>query len=187
VCSIGCVSEWVVLLHVAVSFWFVAGLLGRSVTLARARSANDLSTLVELVDLSGRFERLMVIPGSIAVVVAGLLAAWAEGQPLAGADDWWLLTSLILFVAMGVLVPTVFLPHGKVFEVALEDAKQRSRSKQAARVGEIVGSRHVPSLRQPAPSGDAGPTPVRPTASDGSHRAVYERTPVRKRDPRSRV
>ena len=80
-------SEWVVLLHVAVSFWFVAGLLGRNVTMARARSANDLSTLVELVDLSGRFERLMVIPGSFAVVVAGLLAAWAEGQPLAGADD----------------------------------------------------------------------------------------------------
>jgi len=52
-------SEWVVLLHVAVSFWFVAGLLGRNVTMARARSANELSTLVELVDLSGRFERLM--------------------------------------------------------------------------------------------------------------------------------
>lgn len=72
-------SEWVVLLHVAVSFWFVAGLLGRNVTMARARSANDLSTLVELVDLSGRFERLMVIPGSFGVVVAGLLAAWANG------------------------------------------------------------------------------------------------------------
>jgi hypothetical protein len=119
------VSEWVVLLHVAVSFWFVAGLLGRNVTMARARSANDVSTLVEPADPSGRFERLMVIPGSFAVLIAGLLAAWAEGQPLAGSDDWWLLTSLILFVAIGVLVPTVFLPHGKVFEVALEDAKQR--------------------------------------------------------------
>lgn len=118
-------SEWVVLLHVAVAFWFVAGLLGRNVTMARARSANDLSTLVELVDLSGRFERLMVIPGSFGVLVLGLLAAWAEGQPLAGTDDWWLLTSLILFVGLGVLVPTVFLPRGKVFEGALEQARQR--------------------------------------------------------------
>ena len=118
-------SEWVVLLHVAVAFWFVAGLLGRNVTMARARSANDLSTLVELVDLSGRFERLMVIPGSFGVLVLGLLAAWAEGQPLAGTDDWWLLTSLILFVGLGVLVPTVFLPHGKVFDAALEDAERR--------------------------------------------------------------
>ena len=118
-------SEWVVLLHVAVAFWFVAGLLGRNVTMSRARSANDLSTLVELVDLSGRFEGLMVIPGSFGVVVLGLLAAWAEGQPLAGTDDWWLLTSLILFVGLGVLVPTVFLPRGKVFEGALEQARQR--------------------------------------------------------------
>jgi hypothetical protein len=54
-----------------------------------------------------------------------LLAAWAQGQPLAGADHWWLVTSLILFVAVGVLAPTVFLPHGKIFESALEDAKQR--------------------------------------------------------------
>ena len=76
-------------------------------------------------DLSGRFERLMVIPGSFAVLVAGLLAAWSEGQPLAGTDDWWLFTSLILFVAIGLLVPTVFLPHGKVFEASLEDAKRR--------------------------------------------------------------
>jgi Predicted integral membrane protein (DUF2269) len=119
------VSEWVVLLHVAVAFWFVAGLLGRNVTMARARSANDLSTLEELVNLSGRFERLMVIPGSFGVLVLGLLAAWAEGQPLAGSDDWWLLTSLILFVGLGVLVPTVFLPRGKVFEGALADARQR--------------------------------------------------------------
>jgi Predicted integral membrane protein (DUF2269) len=119
------VSEWVVLLHVAVAFWFVAGLLGRNVTMARARSANDLSTLEELVDLSGRFERLMVIPGSFGVLVLGLLAAWAEGQPLAGSDDWWLLTSLILFVGLVVLVPTVFLPRGKVFEGALADARQR--------------------------------------------------------------
>jgi uncharacterized membrane protein len=119
------VSEWVVLLHVAVAFWFVAGLLGRNVTMARARSANDLSTLEELVGLSGRFERLMVVPGSFGVLVFGLLAAWAEGQPLAGSDDWWLLTSLILFVGLVVLVPTVFLPRGKVFEGALEDARRR--------------------------------------------------------------
>ena len=38
----------------------------------------------------------MVIPGSFGVLVLGLLAAWAEGQPLAETDNWWLLTSLIL-------------------------------------------------------------------------------------------
>src|SRR5262245_51202211 len=118
-------DEWVVLLHVATAVWFVAGLLGRNVTMARARTATDIRTLDELVTLSGRFERMMVIPGSIAVSVLGLLAAWALGQPLAGENNWWVLTSLILFVAIVVLVPTVFLPHGKVFEHAFEDAKAR--------------------------------------------------------------
>jgi hypothetical protein len=118
-------DEWVVLLHILVAFWFVAGLLGRNITMARARTATDIRTLDELVTLSGRFERMMVIPGSIAVVLLGLLAAWALGQPLAGTDNWWILLSIVLFVAIGVLVPTLFLPHGKVFEHALADAKSR--------------------------------------------------------------
>jgi Predicted integral membrane protein (DUF2269) len=118
-------DEWVVLLHVATAFWFVAGILGRNITMARARTATDIRLLDELVTLSGRFERTMVIPGSFAVVVLGLLAAWALGQPLAGNDNWWLLTSLILFLVIGALVPIVFLPHGKVFEFALADARAK--------------------------------------------------------------
>jgi hypothetical protein len=43
------VSQWVVLLHVAVAFWFVAGLLGRNLTLARARSSDQLGLVGELV------------------------------------------------------------------------------------------------------------------------------------------
>ena len=120
-------SEWVVLLHVAVAFWFVAGLLDRNITMAKARTATDIGTLQELVDLGGRFERLKVIPGSFAGLLAGLLAAWAQGQPLAGADQWWLLTSLMLFVAVGVLVPTVFLPQRQ----CISSPRSRTRSNAA--------------------------------------------------------
>ena len=35
------------------------------------------------------------------------------------------MSSLRFHVAVGVLVSTVFLPHGKIFGSALEDAKQR--------------------------------------------------------------
>jgi hypothetical protein len=35
------------------------------------------------------------------------------------------LVGCLLFVGLGVLVPTVFLPHGKVFEGALEVARRR--------------------------------------------------------------
>ena len=117
--------RWVVFLHVAIAFWFVAGLLGRDITIAKARSSQDLTTIDELMELAGRFERFMVVPGSMAVLVAGLLAAWAQGRPLAGSGNWWLLTSLVLYVGTFALVPLVFLPRGKVFERALADARER--------------------------------------------------------------
>jgi len=69
----------------------------------------------------------MVIPGSMAVVLLGLLAAWWGDVPFTGDGNWWLLTSLLLFVAIGLLVPTVFLPRGKVFERAFEDARARGK------------------------------------------------------------
>jgi Predicted integral membrane protein (DUF2269) len=120
------VSKWVVLLHVAVAFWFVAGLLGRGLTLERARSSSNIQMVDAFVQLTGRFERLMVIPGSAAVLVLGLLAAWSQHRPFTGSGHWWLLTSLILFAGMTLLVPTVFLPRGRVFEAALEEAKRRA-------------------------------------------------------------
>jgi uncharacterized membrane protein len=120
-------SKWVVLLHVAIAFWFVAGIVGRNLTFAKVRATDDIRVLEALVVLSGRFERLMVVPGSFAVLVAGLLAAWSQDRPLAGSGNGWLLFSLLLFLSQIPLVPLVFLPRGRVFERALEDAKGRSR------------------------------------------------------------
>jgi hypothetical protein len=95
------------------------------VVLAKARSATDIRLLAETVDLAGRFEQLMVIPGSIAVFIAGLLAAWINHVPFTGPDTRWLLVSFILFLSLIVLVPLVFLPRGRVFERELEAAKQQ--------------------------------------------------------------
>jgi Predicted integral membrane protein (DUF2269) len=117
-------AELLVLLHVAAAFWFVAGLLG-GITIARARSAGDVELMANLMDLAGRFERLMVIPGSMVVVVLGTVAAWVGDVPFTGDGNWWLLTSLLLFVAIGLLVPTVFLPRGRVFEGAFQDANAK--------------------------------------------------------------
>jgi hypothetical protein len=121
------VDRWVVFLHVAIAFWFVAGLIGRGVTLARARSSTDIDAVSLLTELAGRFENLMVIPGSIAVFVAGLLAAWAEGIPLWGPGSGWLLLALILFLSTLPLVPLIFLPRGKVFGTALADARAQGK------------------------------------------------------------
>ena len=57
------------LLHVLSAFWFIAGLLGRGVTLSQASKSTDVQTAHALAQLGGRFDRLMVIPGSFAVLL----------------------------------------------------------------------------------------------------------------------
>jgi hypothetical protein len=78
----------------------------------------------ELLGVAGVFDRLMVIPGSIAVLVAGLLTAWAQGQPLVAPHGWWLGVSLIVFLSIIPLVPLVFIPSGKRFEGAFQRARE---------------------------------------------------------------
>lgn len=115
------------LLHVLSAFWFVAGLIGRDVLLGQARSAAQLDRVRDLVESAAPFERYMVIPGSIAVLVLGVLTWWAEHLPLWGQGTRWVTVSLILFASTIPLVPLVFLPRGKVFESALSQAAGEGR------------------------------------------------------------
>jgi uncharacterized membrane protein len=114
------------LAHVFAGFWLVAGLVGRGVTQVRAERTADIGTVKVLVELIGRFDSLMVIPASTAVLALGLLAAWIEGLPilgfLQGAHTNWLLVALVLYLSIMVLVPTVFIPRGKRFGATLDDA-----------------------------------------------------------------
>jgi hypothetical protein len=79
--------------------------------------------------LAGRFERLLVIPGSALVLIFGLTTAWLQGYPilglLVGGTTNWVLVSLLLMLLLGALVPLIFLPRGRVFEAALTDADAR--------------------------------------------------------------
>jgi hypothetical protein len=118
-------------LHVAVAFWMTAGLVGRGVAQLRAERTTDVRALQLLMELVGRFDRLMVIPGSSAVFLLGLLTAWAQGLPvlgfIQGARTNWLLISLVLWIGVFVLVPMVFIPRGKVFGALFEEAIRLDR------------------------------------------------------------
>jgi uncharacterized membrane protein len=114
-----------VLLHVAVAFAFVAGIVGRDLTLHKARTSIDVNIAGALVDLAGRFERFLVKPGSFAVLLAGLWAAFARHYSFADSGSRWLLVSLILYVSSIPFIPLVFVPRGRVFEHALVQAKER--------------------------------------------------------------
>jgi hypothetical protein len=118
-------------LHVIIAFWMTAGLLGRGVAQLRAERTTDIRSLQLLLELIGRFDRLMVIPASAAVFVFGLLTAWAQGLPMLGfiqgARTNWLLISLVLWIGVFALVPTVFIPRGKVFGALLDEANKVDR------------------------------------------------------------
>jgi hypothetical protein len=115
------------LLHVLVGIWFISGLLGRWIVLARAAEASDVETAFALSEAAGVFERVMVIPGSMVVLALGVLTAWMQGQPvlgfLQGASTNWLFASLVLFLSSIPLIPLVFVPRGRRFAQALDAAR----------------------------------------------------------------
>ena len=91
--------EWVVLLHVVAAFLFVGGLIGRNLTLMMARTSQDIRMVAQFLALAGRFESWLVIPGSFAVLLLGLLAAFSEHLSFVAEGNRWLLVSLLIFVA----------------------------------------------------------------------------------------
>jgi hypothetical protein len=124
---------WLRLLHALTGIALVAGLIGRWIALQHAEqaaAASDLGGVQALLGASGVFERMVIISSQV-VVVLGLLAAWAVGYPLLGfiqgASQNWLLVSLVLYIAIMALVPTVFLPRGRRFGVALDDSIARGQ------------------------------------------------------------
>ena len=113
-------------LHELAAFWFVTGIAGRQLVRHLARCERDVQRFALLTQVAGRFESLMVIPGNLLVIVLGVLLAWCGGWPilgfLQGADANWLLVSNLLLLVGLVLVPLVYVPRGKVFGQALQEA-----------------------------------------------------------------
>jgi hypothetical protein len=119
-------ASWLTFLHVVVAFAFVAGLIGRNFTHRHAVRSSNLSTVSNLMDLAGRFEQWLIVPGSFVLLFGGLLTMWAEHLPFFEHGGYWLVTSLVVFVGLfAVLVPFVFIPRGRIFGAAMEDARKR--------------------------------------------------------------
>jgi hypothetical protein len=65
----------------------------------------------------------MVIPGSVAVLALRLFTMLSQELPFFADDEYRLHVSTLLFVSTVILVPTIFLPRGEVFDAALDDAR----------------------------------------------------------------
>jgi uncharacterized membrane protein len=122
-------------LHILIAVWFVAGLIGRSVTLRFASRERNVERIEGLLNASAFFERFSVIPGWSAVLMAGVLLAWLAGYPilgsLVGRGPNWVLAAIVIWLSTLPWVPLVFLPRGKVFGAALEDSR---------RIGQVASS-----------------------------------------------
>jgi len=106
-------------LHIFSVIWFVGGIFSRQLVRRAIKNTNDVYVFAHLNQAAGIMEKAMVIPGSMAALVLGVILALMAGIPifgfLQGASQNWLLVSNILLLGMIGVVPGIFLPRGKKF------------------------------------------------------------------------
>ena len=113
-------------LHIASAIWFIGGVVARQIVRAYAKRTEDVQRFAVMSEAAGRIESTMVIPGNFAVILFGVIYGLMIGAPilgfLQGASHNWLLVSNILLLLGFFNVPLVFIPKGKLFDIALQDA-----------------------------------------------------------------
>ena len=118
-------------LHIASAIWFIGGVVARQIVRAYAKRTDDVQRFAVMSEAAGRIESTMVIPGNFAVILFGVIYGLMIGAPilgfLQGASYNWLLVSNILLLLGFFNVPLVFIPKGKLFDVALKDALARGQ------------------------------------------------------------
>ncbi|HEU0296991.1 MAG TPA: DUF2269 family protein [Anaerolineales bacterium] len=116
-------------LHILSSIVFIGGIFARQAVRSRGKKATSIRELEAYFSAAGQIEKLMVIPGNMAVIVFGVILAIMMKAPifgfLQGASQNWLLVTNLMLVAGGLMVPLVFLPRGKIFDRLMQDALGR--------------------------------------------------------------
>ncbi|HET7010373.1 MAG TPA: DUF2269 family protein [Anaerolineales bacterium] len=137
-------------LHIGGAILLVGGIFARQLARSRANRAADPATLAAIMQAADPIERTMVIPGSFAAVVSGVILALRTGAPifgfLQGAAQNWLLLANVLILLTIPLVPLVFVPRGKVFERHLRQALDQGVITPAVRASlndPVVGFAHT--------------------------------------------
>jgi uncharacterized membrane protein len=113
-------------LHILFAIIFVGGVLSRQLVRSIAYRSDNPREIAAGIRLADPIEKYMVMPGSLLVILFGAALALTGGRPilgfLEGSTQNWLLVANALIAATFILVPTVFLPKGKIFARNLEEA-----------------------------------------------------------------
>lgn len=139
------ITGLVIAAHALTGAVFLGALIGRWIVLGLAERADSIGGMQVLTRAARPFERLVIWTSAL-VLVLGVVAAIGQGRPflgpLQGAPVDWLFVSLVLFLSVLPLVRLVFLPRGRVFDVAMEDAVTRGEL-----TGELVRAWRDPVVR----------------------------------------
>ena len=115
-------------LHILAVTAVIAGVVGRALIRTRLLRLDDIHVVREFVDLEGHFDQWLVVYGSIATLLTGLLLTWLGHWPLFNAGvPTWTFVGALLFLATIPLVIWVYLPRGKVFGKVFQEALAQKR------------------------------------------------------------
>ena len=115
-------------LHILAVTAVIAGVVGRALIRARLVRLDDIHLVREFVDLEGHFDQWLVIYGSLATLLTGVLLTWLGHWPLLNAGvPTWTLVGAVLFLSTIPLVIWVYVPRGKVFSKAFAEALAQKR------------------------------------------------------------
>jgi len=119
----GAVAPLLELGHVALAFVLVSGLVGRWVLLTTAARSDDVERAHLLAEAASPFERAVQVSSPV-LLGLGMATAWALGYPWLGLTTGWMLLAIVLVIPILVMIPTVFVPRGRIFEAAMTEARE---------------------------------------------------------------
>ena len=113
------------LVHIALGFGLVTGLVGRWSLMRSASKSEDPATAYAISQSAALFERLVLLSGP-GLIVAGLVTAGVKGYPYLGLTTGWMLLSLVMVLVFPfVLAPLVYIPTSRTFDAAMADARAK--------------------------------------------------------------
>ena len=115
-------------LHILAVTSVIGGVVGRALIRARLVRLDDIHIMREFIALEGHFDQWLVVYGSTAMLLTGLLLTWLGHWPLLHAGvPTWTLVGAVLFLVIIPLVIWVFIPRGKIFGEVFQKALAQER------------------------------------------------------------
>jgi uncharacterized membrane protein len=113
-------------LHLISAVVFLGGIFARQLVRTLAKQTDNVHVLATLSCAAGHIEKCTTIPGHSAVILFGILLALQMQAPIFGflqgaAQNWLLASNLLLAIGFWPVL-LVFLPRGKKFDAALQQA-----------------------------------------------------------------